>query len=505
MDSIKVKLPVKFEKDESFQHPEFSKVKVFIGTYGLNRNNSNIDRDAFERASNSIFNTPLIGEYSESIEDFKGHGGKIEITDEGIKYIQTTRPYGVIPESCNPRWEMTEDKKEYYVCDAIIWTERYEESKKVLENNCNQSMEINLVNFEIKNGVTNIKDFTFSALCILGEDTEPCFESAKIVYSLNKDEFNKEFSLLLNNIKNINKKEGDNVGKEEILEKYSHLANGSFAIKEQYESLVSNLEISNEELEKQLFSLSTHQISMSIREQLSGRVKSKTDRWGDKYDYQEFYLVDVIPSENMAVVEDNENYYRHYGVAYSFNGDNLVLDYDNAKRYVRGDWRTFNEGEQEIAPNPMVAQYEKDMFEKFEAKINELKESFKPLETEEYKELSSKFEALQKEKDELYQYKNDILTSKRKAEEEALFGKFEELSDSEEFTQLKEKASEMELEEIEVKLFALLGKKNFSLKQNEKNNKKDNTNKIPLGFSTDNSKKSEESYGGLFEKYIIKK
>lgn len=504
MNNIKVKLPVKFEKDAGFQHPEFSKVKVFIGTYGLNRNNSNIDREAFERASNSLFNTPLIGEYSESIEDFKGHGGKIEITDEGIQYIQTTRPYGVIPESCNPRWEMTEDDEEYYVCDAIIWTERYEESKKVLENTCNQSMEINLVNYEIKDGVTNIKDFTFSALCILGEDTEPCFEGAKIVYSLNKEEFNKEFSLLLNNIKNINDKEGDNVGKEKILEKYSYLLTNAFAgIKEQYEAIVSNAEISNEELEAKLFSLSTQQISMSIREQLACRRKKKMDRWGDEYEFQEFYLIDVLPSENMAIVEDNDNYYKHYGISYSYNGDNLILDYDNAKRYVRGDWREFNEGEQEPTMNPIVQQYEKDMFEKFESKINELKESFKPLETEEYKELSAKFEALQKENEELVQFKNETLNSKRKAEEEALFGKFEELNDCEEFAELKEKASEMELDEIETKLFALLGKKSFSLKTS-KGNKKENTNKIPVGF-TSNNNNDGESYGGLFEKYISKK
>ena len=197
-----LRLNVRFEEDTSFQHPEFTKVSVWVATYGENANKSNISKQAFEKALPSLVNVPIIGEYKESAEDFAGHGGKLVIDDDGVQFIQTTKAYGVIPESCNPRWELDENNVEYLVCDGILWTGRYEEANKVKENKNNQSMEISATNYftDESNGVLNITDFVFTGICILGEDTTPCFPSAKMVYSFNKEEIKEEFSLLLNEI-----------------------------------------------------------------------------------------------------------------------------------------------------------------------------------------------------------------------------------------------------------------------------------------------------------------
>lgn len=200
----KLNLNVRFEKNEEFQHPDFTKVTVWVATYGENANGSNITKQAFENSISSLYNVPILGEWSESIEDFKGHGGKLEISDDGIKFIETTKAYGVIPENCNPRWEFDDNGIEYLVCDGILWTGRYPEANKVVENLNNQSMEINVLDFEEdENKIMVINNFNFTGLCILGESTQPCFPSSKVVYSLNKEDYKKEFAILLEEVKNI--------------------------------------------------------------------------------------------------------------------------------------------------------------------------------------------------------------------------------------------------------------------------------------------------------------
>ena len=93
----KIKLNVKFEVDENFVHTNFTKVATWVATYGENANKSDITRDAFVNAIPTLFNIPILGEWNESIEDFKGHGGKIVIDDDGIQWIQTTKAYGCVP------------------------------------------------------------------------------------------------------------------------------------------------------------------------------------------------------------------------------------------------------------------------------------------------------------------------------------------------------------------------------------------------------------------------
>lgn len=78
----------------------------------------------------------------------------------------------------------------------------------------NQSMEINVSEFrpyEEDSNYTELTDFTYSALCLLGkaddktspEHTEPCFVESKVIpvqYSLEKEEFSKIMGELKNEL-----------------------------------------------------------------------------------------------------------------------------------------------------------------------------------------------------------------------------------------------------------------------------------------------------------------
>jgi hypothetical protein len=214
-----------FDTDIEKVNPLFSKVKIRIAYTGSNRNNSYISKEAFEKALPTIYNCPIIGEFVETIEDWGSHGGKIEISDKGIKYIHTTKPYGVINESSEIAWEdvVEEDGtiNTYLCATGYLWTGRYKELESVIKDSKSQSMEIEISDgsFQTISGkqVYAINDFVFSAFCILGSDIEPCFESANVTaYNFNKDDFKAEFGKMLNefkqfSIQNQSSNEVDNI------------------------------------------------------------------------------------------------------------------------------------------------------------------------------------------------------------------------------------------------------------------------------------------------------
>ena len=204
---------------------EFTKAKCYIMYTGENRNGSIMSKETVEAALPSLQNIPVVAEFiikDGGEADFGSHGGRIIIDNEGIRYEQTTVPYGVVPESANARWEMVDDK-EYLVADIILWTGRYEDLEVFSEDNMRpQSMEITpLTSEETEDGLFQINSFEFSALTILGSDVEPCFEDAKIeTYSL--DGFEDTFKEMLEKYKKYLNSTDEPEQEEEIpTEEYS--------------------------------------------------------------------------------------------------------------------------------------------------------------------------------------------------------------------------------------------------------------------------------------------
>lgn len=88
----------------------------------------------------TIKNTPVLGfiKYNKVTQenDFKGHEYILTKTENGIeeKYIGSC--FGVIPESCNPRWitKMCDDgqERDFVQVDALLWT-KFEDSISIME------------------------------------------------------------------------------------------------------------------------------------------------------------------------------------------------------------------------------------------------------------------------------------------------------------------------------------------------------------------------------------
>jgi hypothetical protein len=453
---------------------------------GVNRNNSSISEQVVENALPTIHNIPIVGEFIEAKDDFGGHGGKIEISDQGVKFIKTTVPYGIVPESANVYWEdVTESdgtaRKYLNIEGALLWTGRYEEAAKVIEEGRPQSMEIEVTDGEFtKDKIYEIKDMVFSALCILGEDVEPCFESANITsYSFNKDDFKNEFKEMLAELNdslktfNINMQEGGKKMSEE--------------------NKIAEFTLSHEQLENEL------------RRELAKSVTA--DDWG--YSYQDYYLVDFLYDQNIVIAKDWDSMCL-VGFNYTMDGDKVTVDFNSEKQFkieyvpmdVPEDGMNFNlvtKEQMDYKLQVKEKEVESKLNSEFEAKVSEFENQVTEKETA-LTELQSQFEVVKSEKEELETFKLDKLKEEKESEINAVFESVSKKLTEDELTPFKEKAFEMEIEDLKKELFALIGQKEFEKEPNFNLNSKKS-----MGIALDNVPEEDttiaNSYDAIIKKY----
>ena len=189
------------------QNKSFGACSIRVMYPGENRNRTFISKDTVEKAIPTLYNCPVVCHYMVEEDKIGGHDVAFVNTDNGMRMINLTEPVGVIPSGAQYRWETVEEngeEREYLVVDGILWKRSNAYSKLKRDGISGQSMEITVNSGKSVDGVYQIYDFYFTAFCVLGEDVEPCFESANVeVFSLEQykarfeqmmDEFKKEYS-----------------------------------------------------------------------------------------------------------------------------------------------------------------------------------------------------------------------------------------------------------------------------------------------------------------------
>lgn len=404
--------------------PMFNRVKIHVAYEGLNRNNSFISRETFEKAAETAKFCPIVGEWSDRDQDFKGHGGKVIIENGDVNFIDTTRPFGCISNE-DPTWEMVTDAngttKEYFTVYGYLWVGRYPELNSIIEQGFkNQSMEV-LINdgeFQKINGEEAyvIKDMTFSGFCILGNSVEPCFEDSTIsTYSTYKIEFN----MMLAELKSILQQE----------------------MEHQFE--INNKQGGNEMTEEKDFEQET--------------VKNKEE----------------MAKSEPEVVKEMEN--------------------QDAEAESKEDPR-----QEEMAKKPETEpdgdEEEKDTDSDGDGKY-ELLES-------EFKKLKEEYSLLEEEVKELRQFKLEKLKAEKAEKINEVFSSVaDELTESD-LSPFKEKAFEMEIDDLKKELYALIGQKAFEAKKKEK---KPSTIKMSILEDTPTDDVTiQQSYDAIIKKYVKK-
>ena len=230
--SIKLNTPCEFI-DVVPINPLISKCQIKVCYVGdtPNRNGSVITKEVARELANSLPGSPIVGRYLPEKQDFEEHSRDMVIEDGELIFKDLTQPYGFVDLGAKVWFQKFSDdgeEHEYLMTEGYIWTGRYPEAQRIIEKGNNQSMELDPKSV---NGVWSkddndyyeffiINEAVISALCILGEDVEPCFEGAsigKVQFSL-EDDFKTKLFSMMNEIKEILSKGGEPVNENEVIE-----------------------------------------------------------------------------------------------------------------------------------------------------------------------------------------------------------------------------------------------------------------------------------------------
>ena len=221
-------------------NPLMSKCQIKVLYIGENRNRSYISKEVAAEMAKTLRGAPIVGYYKESKEDFADHGEQMVWDDEGIHFNCLTKPYGFVAPDAKVWFQKFNDsddfgnqiQREYLMTTGYLWTGQFEEVQSAIDEGKPQSMELdeNTLNGHWATNVKNdveffiINDAIFTKLCILGDDTEPCFEGASVTkpivssnFSRNIDDnFKKTLFSMINDLKDA-LKGGNEMAQEEKL------------------------------------------------------------------------------------------------------------------------------------------------------------------------------------------------------------------------------------------------------------------------------------------------
>ena len=542
--------PISFTRKNEYEASDFRFIDVSIDVMhtGANLNKTSFTKDAINKAIPTIYNTPILGyvinEDDDEEKDFKGHEHELRITDTDVKYVYAGQAYGVIPESCNPRWIIKDDgtgnEREYLRVDGLIWT-KFDDPVDIFSRDGKKNHSVELTDMACgpmsKDGITPVGDFKFDGCCILSTTDpriQPAMTGSCVTANFSVEDITSqirerlyEYQSLMqnytaqNNENPSDKEKGDKTpmtenenmtpgaenavteppvtgevvnattAAENTVEETAGAENTAPA--ENSEAIETSTEENSTPAENTIetestgaegepaadteFTLTSNQLMDEISTALS--AQTMPSEWDPEYMIPKYWMNDV--QDNEVIVVDRSTY-NLMGIPYSMNGDNVVLDYEKAKRkkVCYEDW---DQGE---VLSGMTA-----MFSALTDKITELTKSFTEA-SNEVSEIKPKLEAYQKAEAE-------AAAAADKAKRDQLFSIMDEkLGSNAEYTALKED-TKIPYPELETKCYALVGRQSaeFSYVPNL-NNK--GTVRFGVG-GTQNGSEDKDPYGGLIDRY----
>ena len=495
---------------------QFTLCKCFVMALGKNRNLSYFTRESVDQALPTLPYCPVVAHlmYDDQTGAYYVGGHDRELSDD-YKLIDVTVPYGEVVDNSFEYQDVVEASgavSTYLVCSVILWTGRYCEIMDAAYDDeiyFGQSMEIipcKTKTFSADPKYTDIQEFVFSALTLLGKSddpdkhVEPCFPSASVqpftTFADNK--FTAMFSEMKSQLKGLgfmteNQKEEENLDeKMTMLEKYGVSVDDlDFSLNDiEIDALEEKLKAFKQEPAApqdpvpQEFQLNTIDQLREIDSELE-KITVATD-WD--YEIQRYWLVDVQGNE---VIVDDFTTGQYYGIPMTVYGDAISLDYDSMKR-KKGVYEDFVDETimtQYSSEKKSMSETLKDQVRFANSKLGKASEDIDAI-TRERDEYKAKCEQYEKEN-----------ADREKAAFEAsvsdLFEKFDkELAGADAYEELKKDYSGLSLVQIEEKCFALVGQKKFSFAPAPKSKET-----VKFGLTGTAQASTTDPYGGLFEKY----
>ena len=537
--------PISFTKKNEYETSDFRFIDVCIDVMhtGANKNRTSFTKDTINKAISSIANMPILGyvvdELDEEEKDFKGHEHELRVTDNDVKYMYAGQAYGVIPESCNPRWIIKDDgtgtEREYLRVDGLIWT-KFGDPVDIFTRDGTKNHSVELTDMvcgpKDRDGNTPVSSFKFDGFCILSTTDpkiQPAMTGSCITAQFSVDDITSqirerlyEYQALQQNYSAQNENPSDEE-KGDIPPMNENEKNPAVAENAVAEGAVENTEVEDTTAENAAtkteseavstenaaseegvknatietsaenaatveegelvasseFSLSANQLRDEVYNALLEiQVPS---RWDHECMIPKYWLTDI--QDNEVIVTDSGTY-QLMGIPYSMNGDNVVLEYENIKRkkVVYEDW---DNGD--VMPGLIT------MFSALTDKLVELSDSFTKA-ANEVSEIKPKLEAYQKAEAE-------AAAAAEKAKRDELFSIMDEkLGANAEYTALKEN-TEITYAELETKCYALVGRQSAEFSYVPNTN---NKGTVRFGVGGTQNGSDNAVYGGLMEHYLGK-
>lgn len=539
--------PVSFIKKGEYESSDFRFIDVSIDVIhtGANLNKTSFTKDAINKAVPTIRNTPILGyvvdELDEEDKDFKGHEHELRITDKDVKYVYAGQAYGVIPESCNPRWIVKDDgtgiEREYLRVDGLIWT-KFSDPVDIFTRDGTKNHSVELTDMACgpadKNGNVPVGSFKFDGCCILSTtdpSIKPAMTGSCVTANFSVEDITAQIRDRLYEYQAIQQNytaQNDNPSDEEKGDTTPMNENeiktpGVEENQVPAENTVAPTEPAGNEATPPNENTVTEPAAAPAEENAAPTTEPEPapaepagtentaptenepaagaeftlsanqlrdeiynallkvqvpSRWDSDCMIPKYWLTDILDSE---VIVTDSGTYQLMGIPYSMNGDNVVLDYANIKR-KKVTYEDWDEGD--VMPGLIT------MFSTLTDKLVELSDSFTKA-ANEVSEIKPKLEAYQKAEE-------DAVVAAEKAKRDELFSVMDEkLGADAEYIALKEN-KEISYSDLETKCYALVGRKSaeFSYVPN-KNNK--GTVRFGVG-GTQNG--SDVAYGGLIEHYL---
>ena len=545
--------PISFTKKNEYETSDFRFIDVCIDVMhtGANKNRTTFTKDTINKAISSIANMPILGyvvdELDDEDKDFKGHEHELRVTDNDVKYMYAGQAYGVIPESCNPRWIIKDDgtgvEREYLRVDGLIWT-KFGDPVDIFTRDVTKNHSVELTDMvcgpKDKDGNTPVSAFKFDGCCILSTTDpkiQPAMTGSCITAQFSVDDITSqirerlyEYQALQQNysaqnenpsdeekgdIKPMNENEKNTTVAENavvenpetvtppaenvVQEPEAQTAENTVSAEGESETPAAENTVANEgegepaptentapaaegestTTENKEFSLTTEQLLGEIRDALA--AYTIPSEWDPEYMVPRYWMNDVQGDE--VIVMDCTTY-KLMGIPFSMNGDNVVLDMENAKR-KKVSFEDWDEGE--VLSGVTAA------FTELNTKITELTKEFQTA-TATINEMKPMLEAYQ-------QAEAEAVAAAEKAKRDELFSVMDEkLGSNAEYTALKEN-KEISYADLEIKCYALVGRQSAEFSYVPNTN---NKGTVRFGVGGTQNGSDNAVYGGLMEHYLGK-
>jgi hypothetical protein len=467
-------IPVTFQKMSEFDS-RFMSVKIWLLHLGENYNGSYFTREAVERAIPSLANTPILGFVKENQigkEDFAGHEMEIEVRNGEYVQKYLGQAFGVIPETNNARWDKRAGDdgvvRDYLVVDGLLWN-KLQDGTNIMERDevKGQSMELHTdyTGHFNQEGLFVFDHFSFYGACILGDSTHPAMQRSTI------EKFTKKNKML----------------EEEIANKLREFQN-LFAKEEKkldYEAIMKEFNITDEWLaekgvKKEDFSVDEfkEEIKRILDEEKKKQDQDKGSNQNDDTNHQK---EDDNKKQQGDGDDDKSQDQKDDEQSSQTDKQDLGEDFEKSKQQqnAKEDEKTSKKTN------------ENNSLSDLEKQVEDLKKELQTLETS--------FSTLKTERDTLATYKANKEKEDHQSQVESLIASFEKLEEAD-VKEIRDNMFDLTLEQIEDKLFSILGRKtaNFSTK------KKQEFTKMPLDKNEKDKKPNEKPYDYLFSKHLKK-